>query len=106
VLEEARLEDKALRPDSYDHIWEGDFVSVVEGAYYAGPLGEAKAAGRIRKVDFDPLLPVRLYCDIGGAGARADAFGLMCVAYEEPRIRRKPLDRSRYAYPIEGGWMG
>ena len=41
VLKAARLEDKALRPDSYDHIWEGDFVSVVEGAYFASPLTDA-----------------------------------------------------------------
>jgi phage terminase large subunit len=87
VLDEARLEDRRLRPDSYDHIWEGDFVSVVEGAYYAGPLGEAKAAGRIRHLDFDPLQPVRLFVDIGGAGARADAFALWPAQFIGKEIR-------------------
>jgi phage terminase large subunit len=87
VLEEARLEDRRLRPDSYDHVWEGDFVSVVEGAYYAAPLVEAKAAGRIGAVAFDPLLPVRLYCDIGGTGARADAFALWPAQFIGREIR-------------------
>jgi len=32
----------------------------------------------------------------------ADAFGLMCVAYEEPREARKPRERAYGA----GGWMG
>lgn len=34
----------------------------------------------------------------------ADAFGLMCVAYEAPREARKP--RRRPAYQGAGGWMG
>lgn len=87
VLEAARLEDKRLRPDSYDHIWEGDFVSVVEGAYYAAALTEAKAAGRIGRVAFDPLLPVRLYVDIGGAGARADAFAIWPAQFVGREVR-------------------
>ena len=87
VLEDARLEDQRLRPDSYDHIWEGDFVSVVEGAYYAASLTEAKAAARIGHVSFDPLLPIRLYCDIGGAGARADAFALWPAQFIGKEIR-------------------
>jgi phage terminase large subunit len=87
VLEQGRLEDQRLRPDSYDHIWEGGFVSVVEGAYYASPLTEAKSAGRIGNVAFDPLLPVRLYCDIGGAGARSDAFAMWPAQFIGKEIR-------------------
>ena len=87
VLDEARREDQRLRPDSYNHIWEGDFVSVVEGAYYAASLTEAKAAARIGHVSFDPLLPIRLYCDIGGAGARADAFALWPAQFIGKEIR-------------------
>jgi hypothetical protein len=37
--------------------------------------------------------------------AQSNAFGLICVAYEEPRVRRvrrEPPDRPI----IEGGWMG
>jgi phage terminase large subunit len=87
VLRQARLEDRRLRPDSYAHIWEGDFVSVVEGAYYASPLTEAKLERRIGGVGFDPLLPVRLYCDLGGAGARSDAFAMWPAQFVGREIR-------------------
>lgn len=75
-LERERLRDMAERPDQYQHIWEGEFVSVVEGAYYAKPLAECKASGRIGNVGQDPLLTLRVWCDIGGTGAKADAFSI------------------------------
>ncbi len=65
-----------MTPDQYDHIWEGGYVTIAEGAYYAAGLTEAKAANRIGPVAFDPLLTIRLFCDIGGTGARADAFSM------------------------------
>lgn len=76
ILDRVRLKDKTERPDSYDHIWEGDFVTVVEGAYYAKFLTAAKAENRISRVAFDPLLRVRVFCDLGGTGAKADAFSM------------------------------
>src|SRR6185369_14380760 len=33
VLERKRLEDLTKRPDQYDHVWEGAFRTVMEGAY-------------------------------------------------------------------------
>src|SRR5690606_12079274 len=42
VLERQRQRDMKERPDQYGHIWEGDFVTAVEGAYYAASLSEAK----------------------------------------------------------------
>jgi phage terminase large subunit len=87
VLRQARLEDKERRPDSYAHIWEGDFVTVVEGAYFAASLNEAKAGARIANVAFDPNLPVRLYCDLGGAGARSDAFAMWPAQFVGREIR-------------------
>lgn len=89
VLEKERLEDQAKRPDSYEHIWEGDFVTVVEGAYYASNLTDAKAKGRIGRVEFDPLMTVRLFCDIGGAGARADAFAMWPAQFIGREIRTR-----------------
>ena len=50
-----------------------------EGAYFARELAEARQQGRIGEVARDPLLPIRLYWDIGGAGAKADACAI-CVA--------------------------
>ena len=38
ILERARVKDKLERPDSYEHIWEGGFITVVEGAYFASHI--------------------------------------------------------------------
>lgn len=76
ILERKRQADLRDRPEQYDHIWEGGFKVVTEGAYYAKHLLEAKQQGRIGKVAFDPLMTVRLFVDIGGTGARADAFAM------------------------------
>lgn len=86
TLNTKRLNDLATRPDQYDHIWEGGFRTVMEGAYYATLLSEAKSKGRIGKFAADPLLPIRAFCDIGGAGANADAFVIWIVQWVGDRI--------------------
>ena len=89
ILDRVRLKDKAERPDSYDHIWEGDFVTVVEGAYFASYLTAAKAEGRIGNVAFDPLMRVRVFCDLGGTGAKADAFAMWPAQFIGREIRTR-----------------
>ena len=37
-LNRIRLKDKKERPDQYEHIWEGAYVTAVEGAYFAASL--------------------------------------------------------------------
>ena len=88
-LEQERLDTLRRKPDQYDHIWEGDYVKVFDGAYYAAGLTQAKAEGRIGRVAFDPLMTVRLFCDIGGTGARADAFAMWPAQFvgREVRVR-------------------
>jgi phage terminase large subunit len=76
-----------LNPDQYSHIWEGDYVTVSEGAYYAKALSEARSSGRIGHVAFDPLMQVRLFFDIGGAGARADACAIWPAQFVGREIR-------------------
>lgn len=73
-LEQERKDCLRDNPDQYDHIWEGGYVSIASGAYYARPLAEAKASGRIGFVAPDPNLIIRLFADIGGTGAKADNF--------------------------------
>lgn len=73
-LEQERRDDKRDRPDSYEHIWEGGYEKVTEGAYYAACLTAARSEGRIGRVAADPLMTIRLFADIGGTGARADSF--------------------------------
>ena len=87
VLEQERLEDFAKRPDQYAHIWEGDYVTVVEGAYYAKSLTQARKEGRIGKVSADPLMTYRAYWDIGGTGAKADATSIWIVQFVGKEIR-------------------
>ncbi len=87
VLDEERNLDLALYPDRYDHIWEGDYVRAFDGAYFADVLAQAKRDGRISKVSADPLLPLRAFIDIGGAGGLADAFTIWIVQWAGNEIR-------------------
>lgn len=87
VLEDERKLDLEKYPDRYDHIWEGGYAQALEGAYYAKHLAKAKAEGRIGRVSQDPLLTIRAYWDIGGAGARADAMSIWIVQFVEKEIR-------------------
>lgn len=87
ILERKRLKDKAERPDSYEYIWEGDFVTVIEGAYYAKCLTEAKAQNRIGNVSKDPLMTIRAIWDIGGTGAKADACAIWICQFVGREIR-------------------
>jgi phage terminase large subunit len=87
VLEQERLDCLAATPEQYDHIWEGGYATVLSGAYYARQLAEAKAQGRIGRVAADPLLPLRLFVDIGGTGARADAFSMWVAQFVGREIR-------------------
>lgn len=65
VLEQERLDCLRSQPDQYPHIWEGDYATVLTGAYYAKHLAEARAQGRIGKVAADPLMQIRAFWDIG-----------------------------------------
>jgi phage terminase large subunit len=86
-LEQERLDCLRMQPDQYDHIWEGGYVTVSEGAYYAKPLLEARQQGRMTCLSPDPLLAIRAYCDIGGPGARADAFAMWICQFVGGQVR-------------------
>lgn len=87
VLERKRQRDLEDRPEQYDHIWEGGFVTALEGAYFAKHLQKAKDEGRIGFFPADPLMTIRLVCDIGGTGARADAFAMWATQHIGREIR-------------------
>lgn len=87
VLEKERLEDFQKRPDQYAHVWEGDFVTVVEGAYYAQSLAVARSEKRIGRVAKDPLMAIRAIWDIGGTGAKADACAIWIAQFIGREIR-------------------
>jgi phage terminase large subunit len=86
-LEQERQDCMRMQPDQYDHIWEGGYVTIAEGAYFAASLNQCRADNRIGKVAADPLMTIRLFCDIGGTGARADAFAMWAVQFIGKEIR-------------------
>jgi len=86
-LEQERQDDMRDRPDSYEHIWDGDYVKVTEGAYFAAQLTDAKIKGRIGNVSADPLMTLRAIWDIGGTGAKADACSIWICQFIGREIR-------------------
>lgn len=73
-LERERQRDLKERPDQYEWVWEGAYASAMAGAYFTPSILLARKEGRIGKVAADPLMSKHLFADIGGTGARADAF--------------------------------
>jgi len=65
ILERARQRDLEERPEQYPHIWEGDYATVITGAYYADALTKARQEGRISRLAADPLMQYRAFWDIG-----------------------------------------
>jgi phage terminase large subunit len=43
-LEQERLDCLRMQPDQYDHIWEGGYITVASGAYFAKQLGRVQGA--------------------------------------------------------------
>jgi len=87
VLDKERREDQKKRPEHYAHIWEGEFVTAVAGAYYAAALTQARAEGRIGALAADPLMSFRAFWDIGGTGAKADATAIWVAQFVGQDIR-------------------
>lgn len=105
-LERDRQRDLKERPDQYAHVWEGDYVTAISGAYFAQHLLKAREEGRIGKVPADPLMTVRLFADIGGTGAKADNFVFWAAQWIGREIR--VLDHyEQQGQPIAAhlGWL-
>lgn len=86
-LEQERRDCMRMTPEDYDHIWNGAYTTVASGAYFAKHLNEARTEGRIGKVARDPLARLRAFCDIGGTGAKADAFAIWIVQFVGREVR-------------------
>jgi phage terminase large subunit len=86
-LEQERQDCLRSQPEQYDHIWEGGYATVLSGAYYAKALAEAKTQGRIGRVGADPLMTIKMFCDIGGTGKKSDAFAIWAVQFIGREIR-------------------
>ena len=87
VLDRERHEDMEKRPDTYAHVWDGDYETITEGAYFAKHLAEARANGRICNLAPDPLLPLRTYHDIGGSSQNSDSYAIWVCQFVDSEIR-------------------
>lgn len=91
-LEQERRDCLRDDSDQYGHIWDGDYITVMEGAYYAKHIAKAKKDKRIStddhivRVGEDPCMVVRLYADLGGTGARADNFVFWAAQFIDQNI--------------------
>lgn len=86
-LEKERLRDLKNDPDAYPHVWEGDYISILSGAYYAEALRKAETDGRIEFLPVDPNLRVWAFWDIGGPGKKADAMTIVLAQFVGLEIR-------------------
>lgn len=86
-LEQERLDTLRIEPDQYAHIWDGDYVTTLVGAYFAEHLAKAREEGRIGFLAADPLMTLRAYWDIGGTGAKADACAIWIVQFIGREVR-------------------
>ena len=86
VLNNERIDDEKNFPDSYDHVWNGGYITAQDGAYFAKVINTAKSEGRISFVARDPLMTVYAFWDIGGTGAKADACSIWMCQFIGQRI--------------------
>lgn len=87
ALEQERLDMMRNQPHMYDHVWEGGYATVMEGAYYAAGINKAKQQGRIGRYPCDPLHTVRAFWDLGGSSAHSDATAIWIAQFIGAEIR-------------------
>lgn len=87
----AESELDAMRRDmsanEYEREMECNFDAAIEGSYFAEGMTKAERDGRIGRVPEDPLMTIRLFVDIGGTGARADAFAMWAAQFVGREVR-------------------
>jgi phage terminase large subunit len=65
VLKAEREFDFKHSPETYEHVWEGKYATVVKGAYYAAQLAQAQRESRITRLFLDPLMEIKAFWDLG-----------------------------------------
>jgi phage terminase large subunit len=87
VLKQERLDCLRMTPDRYPHIWEGEYATVLEGAYYAQALSQAALDGRIGFFSKDPIVKLYAFWDIGGTSRKSDATAIWVGQFVGEEIR-------------------
>lgn len=54
-----------MTQEEFDQEWYCSFEAAIRGAYYARQIGEARKAGRIKRVSYEPEIPVHTVWDLG-----------------------------------------
>lgn len=87
VLEQERQDDLVNRPERYGHVWEGEYATVLEGAYYAEALNRAQLEGRIAFVAKEGLNKIHAVWDIGGTSRKSDATAIWIAQFIGSEVR-------------------
>lgn len=77
VLKEEMQHDRETSPEMAAHVWDGDYATVFEGAYYGKLLADSRHKGRIGHVSHDPAVPVWTAWDLGIGDSTAIWFAQM-----------------------------
>lgn len=71
VLKAQMDHDYATDPDKAAHVWGGEYVRAVEGAYFAQQIRVARHDGRFSTLSVDPNFSVFAYWDLGHTDSTA-----------------------------------
>lgn len=87
VLDQERRDCLVNQPGLYPHIWQGQYATVLEGAYYAEQLARAELNGRITFCVREPMLKIYAIWDIGGTSRTSDATAIWIVQFVGGEVR-------------------
>lgn len=87
VLEAERQEDLKHRPERYGHTWEGEYATVLDGAYFAAHLTRAALEDRIGWFPADDLMLKYAVWDIGATSGKSDAVSIWVVQFIGDEVR-------------------
>lgn len=75
--------DYRTDPTMAEHVWGGQYVSAIEGAYFAAQLAKVREEGRVCTLAKDPILRARAFWDLG----RRDATAIWIAQFVDREIR-------------------
>jgi phage terminase large subunit len=99
--------DYKVDPGRAAHVWGGEYVQAIEGAYYSAQLTAMRAEGRHTMLSLDPIMRVRAFWDLG----RRDATAIWIAQFVGKQIHLldyiegKGQEMSYYIEALHsGGW--
>lgn len=87
VLEDERKADEESKRSDYAHIWLGEYITDIKGAYYVQEINKAVEDGRITYIPKDEVKPTYAFFDIGGTGRKSDATAIWIAQFIDKEIR-------------------